>query len=367
MRLRRLFWYGLFFFVFVLAACGGGSSPSARTDDPTTTQAVDTTPTDIDSPGASPVVDNTQVESQPEDTSPIEVPLASDGNPIPVGLGFNRRATGQGTAVVDGVAYSYEVYVCGDALSWQDDDYPEGSDETAFYLAPTGAGSELRLVGVGPQEDGSLFWIDLRLSRKSGITEAALSLVASDERTRSWSVGSSGLFPSAIAFEAGRFKAADGGISFFNNENASAPVRATFDVTCDTYGGTYDTAADLLSEAPGVPTPGSGQGVFVVDDETFLFDPKTCVISPYDESVIVEGESDGYLLSIELAAEGGGQIVGLTLRGPYRRYGFLVIGAGPIVVDGSRIYTPEPFELKDAGGQAPALFSMDVTCLEMAS
>lgn len=164
------------------------------------------------------------------------MPPASDGTPTSPGLDFNCRATGQGTAVVDGVPYSYEVYVCGDGLTWQDDSYPEGAEETAFYLEPDGQGLELRLSAAGLQENGNLFLIDFSLSRKSGITAAAVSLVLLDDPSRSWSVSSPGLVSSAIEYEAGRFKTTDGGIGFFNTENPSSPIRVTFDVTCDTYG-----------------------------------------------------------------------------------------------------------------------------------
>jgi len=362
MRLRRLFWYGLFFFVFVVAACGGGSSPAASTDDPTTTQAVDTTSTEIDSPDSTQAVDDTPVDSQPEDISSGSVPPASDGTPTPSGLNFNRRATGLGTAVVDGVSYSYEIFVCGDALMWQDENYPEGAEETAFYLEPDGPGWELRLSAAGLQENGDLFWIDVSLSRKSGTTAATIALVALDDPSRSWSVSSPGLLLTAIEYDAGRFETVDGGIGFFNPQNPSVVTRVTLEATCDTYGGTYDTASDLAFEITGIPPPGAGQGVFVADDETFLLDPEICLVSTYDGSVAVEGENDSYLLSIELAANGGAQFVNLTLRDPYRRYGFLVIGEGPVVVEGTRIYTPEPFELDDVGGQDPVLFSIDVTC-----
>ncbi len=365
MKLRPLLWSGLFMFALVMAACGGGTSPGAETGDPTTTQAVDTTSTETDNPGSTQAVDDAPVDSQPEETSSGSVPPASDGTPTPSGLNFNRRATGQGTAVVDGVSYSYEVYICGDALTWQDENYPEGAEETAFYLEPDGQGRELRLSAAGIQENGNLFWIDVNISRRSGTTAAALSLSVPGDPAQGWYVGSSKLFPTAIEYEAGRFKTVDGGIGFFNTENPSSRIRVTLEATCDTYGGTDDTASDLAFEMTGIPIPVAGQGLFVADDETFLFDPETCLISTYDGSVAVEGENDSYLLSIELAAEGGAQFVNLTLRDPYRRYGFLVIGEGPIVVEGSRIYTPEPFEMEDVGGQEPVLFSIDVTCPEI--
>lgn len=365
MKLRLLLWYGLFFFALVMTACGGGASPDVGTGDPATTQATDAVPTGTEDPGPTQGADSVPTDSLPSDTSPGTVALEPENTPAPTDRGFNRRATGNGTAVVGGVSYTFEVYLCGEALAWSDVGYPDGSEETAFYLEPDGGIEAVRMGGAGIQADGTLFWIDINLNRRSGTIGAALSPSVPGDPARGWYVGSTKLLPTAIEYDASRFATVDGGIGFFNTENPSVRTRVTLEATCDTYGGTYDTASDLAFEMTGIPIPGPGQGVFVADDETFLFDPETCLISTYDGRVAVEGENDSYLLSIELAAEGGAQFVNLTLRDPYRRYGFLVIGEGPVVVEGSRIYTPEPFEMDDVGGQEPVLFSIDVTCPEI--
>ncbi|MFV1859548.1 MAG: hypothetical protein ACC647_09385 [Anaerolineales bacterium] len=374
MKLRLTLSFALFSAALILAACGGEDpSPAAQAVDdasgaPVATQAVDDA---SGAPVATQAVDEAPVDPAPEDTPQDEVasPLVPGGAPTPAGVGFNRRATGTGTAVVDGVPYTFEIYICGKPLGWDDDAYPEDSDETAFYVDPGGEGWEILDVGgVGVQKDGSLFGIEFGKNLYTSTSKAMISRIAPDDPSQSWTYSSFVFYPWRIEFDDGRFKTADGGLGFTNPEDRMRPIRLSFEATCETYGGTFDTSSELAAEVTGIPLPDPGQGSFLLDGERFAFDPETCLVSQGDGRAIVEGQSERYDLSVDLAGEGGPQFVSLSFRDPKRYFrNDDTVWESPLVIQGTRLYAPAPFELTEQYTQETVPFSLDVTCPDVGS
>ncbi len=380
MKLRLALVFALFSAALILAACGGEDpSPaaqavddaSAETGAPVAAQTVDEAPAETSAPVATQAVDEAPVDPAPEDTSQDEVaaPLVSAGAPTPAGVGFNRRATGAGTAFVDGVPYTFEFYLCGKPLYWNDAAYPEDSDEAAFYVDPGGDEWEsLSAAGAGVQEDGAIFEIIFEVNRRLGVNSAGIARIVPDDPSQSWSYSSGLLGLWTIEFDDGRFKTPDNGIGFTVYEDSMRIVRLNFETTCDTYGGTADTKVELAAEAAGIPLPDPGQGSFLLDGERFTFNPETCLVSQADGRAIIEGESEGYDLSVELLGEGGPQFVELSSRDPKRYFrNDDTTWESPLVIQGTRLYAPAPFEMMEQYTQEPVSFSLDVTCPDVGS
>jgi len=379
MKLRLTLLFALFSAALILAACGGEDptlaaqavdEAPAETGAPVAAQTVDEAPAETSAPVVAQAVDEEPADPAPEDTPQDEVaaPLASTGASTPAGVGFNRRATGTGTAVVDGVPYTFEFYLCGKPLYWNDAAYPEDSDEAAFYVDPGGEEWEsLSAAGAGMQEDGALFEIFFEVNRRLGVNSAGIARIVPNDPSQSWSYSSGLLGLWTVEFDDGRFKTPDNGIGFTDYEDSMRIVRLNFEATCEAYGGTLDTSSKLAAEVAGIPLPDPGQGSFLLDGERFTFNPETCLVSQADGRAILEGQSERYDLSVELPGEGGPQFVRLSFRDPKRYFRNGDPWQTRLVIEGTRLYAPAPFEVVEQYTQEPVSFSLDVTCPDLGS
>jgi len=298
-----------------------------------------------------------------------DAPLAatsppSTSAPTSSGVVLNRRATGFGTAVVEGVSYTFELYACGAMLTSDDVDYPddvdfaEASDGFAFYVEPGGDSERLYAAGVGVQEDGSSFSIllDPSFGPRGADSRLQVALLSGDPSS-SWShrlFGPGG----NVEFDRGRITHTEDDLPFVDTLGRRLPP-VSFEATCETYGGTRGNEQELLFEVAGIPWPDVGQGVFVLDDERYAFDPSLCLVDPLvGNDAAIEAENERYALRVNFQRDVI-LTVSLKLRDPYRSLGFFSVDGMPLVLEGLRLYTPAPIEL-DGG----ATFSLDVTCLE---
>jgi len=345
MKSPLVFSFALTFAALLLTACAGDPPAPASTDAAAPAQTQDDSP-------SQPAPMNTQPAS---DTSDETAP------PTASGVVFNRRATGSGTATVDGVPYTFEVYLCGAPVIWNDRAYPEGSEETAFYVDPDQAELDvLEIAGAGTQKDGAVFMITAELDNRSGTTEISVSRLVLDDPSQSWSYSSSLNTAARLDFDPPRFKSAERGPSLLNPEGG-APIRISFDATCETYGGTFDTGGKLAAEVIGVTLPGSGTGGFILNGESYAFEPETCLLKPEQGAALIEGEGERFSLSVDLQGRAGPLFIALNLLDPPRSLGLLTFDEIPLVVEGTRLYAPQTFELTRGTDEAVP-FSLDITC-----
>jgi hypothetical protein len=352
--MRSLFRFSvtLAFLALLLAACGSKASSPVDANDSDLALGVEDAPT----------------EPEPQDPPQASVSPERDLAPGPSTVAFNLRATGSGTAVVEGVPYTFEVYLCGAPVAWNDKTYPDGSEETAFYVDPGGAELEiLDISGAGTQEDGAIFEIRVDLDRRSGLVDASISHIVRGDPSQSWSYYSGLNSPQRLEFDPPRFKSVEGGLTFFNEEDPIRPIRLSFEATCETYGGTFDTMGELAAEVTDVSRPGAVPGSLIFKGEPYDFVSETCIVSQEDGRAGIEGKSEQLNLEVSLVGDGGPQFVKLTLRDPERHFQFEDIWEGWLVIEGTRLYAQAPFELTDQITKEMVLFSLDVTCPEIGS
>lgn len=351
--MRSLFRFSvtLAFLALLLAACGSKATSPVDANDSDLALGVEDAP------------------PEPDSQNPPQASVSPEGD-LTLGsstVAFNLRATGSGTAVVEGVPYTFEVYLCGAPVAWNDKTYPDGSEETAFYADPGRAELEiLNISGAGTQEDGAIFEISVDLDRRIGLVDASISHIVRGDPSQSWSYYSGLNSPQGLEFDPPRFKSVESGLTFFNEEDPIRPIRLSFEATCETYGGTFDTMGELAAEVTGVTLPGSGVGGFVLDDEPYAFEPETCLLDPDRSAALIEGEGEHFSLSVDLQGRDGPLFIALNLYDPPRNLGLLTFDEIPLIVEGTRLYAPQPFELTE-GTDDPVSFSLDVTCPEIGS
>lgn len=315
---------------------------------------IEPTASPITSPPAS-IADSNQTV-----TAPTMSPATDQGE-----FTFNRRATGSGTAKVGDESYTFDIFLCGWSVIRLDEAYPQDSEETAYYGNDLGEHAEFRAMGAGVQEDGSFFRIDVAKQYSFGAASAIISLLVEDNPSMSWTYSEERYSIDRIALDDGHIFSPEP-LGFFNKEDVINPVELTFDATCDSYGGTYDTVPELFSEVIGVPLPEPGQGSFVLDKQSYQINPSICGVS--EEHAVAEitgeGEQDGEKYRIDLDISGGFSLLSLSFTDPLRRMDPGKITDIPFVIEGKRVYSSEPFNLRESTSpdNPPHTFSLDITC-----
>ncbi|MBW8010305.1 MAG: hypothetical protein FVQ83_03550 [Chloroflexi bacterium] len=278
---------------------------------------------------------------------------------------FNRRATGSGTAWVDGEPYSFEIFLCGWGVSWSDEAYPQDSDETAFYGDDPGQDRQFTVLGAGLQDDEALFHIGLDLSYSSGLADVSFTRLDKSDSALSWEIGSGLLSPDRFALNDGNITTPRP-IRIPSQDDVLILVEIAVDATCVTYGGTFDTERELLAEAIGMPLPDPGLGAFVLDGQSYQINPEICAASQEYSAAEIEGEGeqDGESYTLSLRMSDGFSLLSVTFSDPYRRLDLEDITDTSLIIEGTRVYSSAPFELRESTNlDFPVhTFSLDITC-----
>lgn len=331
------------YFLFLVLIVGNACSPAVQ---------LVATPTLV--PPPTPLVD-------PADEAAQE----SAPTPAPEEIIFNRRATGSGSARVDGEPYTFEMFLCGWSVVWSDEAYPQNSEETAFYGDDLGANAQFRGMGAGVQEDGAIFIINFSKDYFVRAASASITRIVENNPTQGWSYSEERYSIDRIVLDEGHISSPEP-LGFFNKDDVSTLVWLNFDATCESYGGTFDTVPALMSEVIGVPLPEPGLGSFVLDGQSYQFNPEVCGV--FEEQAVAkikgEGEQDGERYTLDLDMSGEFSLLSLTFRDPVRRLDPGTITDIPLTIEGSRVYSSGAIELRELTSPENPLhtLSLDITC-----